>query len=158
MEIIQQLAAQLTYQNLTLSTAESCTGGGLAYALTSVAGSSQWFMGGIVSYSNQAKEHLLHVDAQLIQQHGAVSEAVALAMAIGAQQQLQTHLAIATTGIAGPAGGSIEKPVGTVWIAWAIAERCFATRYLFSGNREQIRQQSISICCQRLLDCLTQKA
>jgi nicotinamide-nucleotide amidase len=155
MEIITRLAQQLTQQQLTLATAESCTGGGLAYALTSIAGSSSWFMGGIVSYSNQAKQNLLRVDAKLIAQRGAVSEAVVLAMAQGAKQQLHTDLAIATSGVAGPGGGSAEKPVGTVWIAWALADRSFAELFLFEGDRQRIREQSILVCCQRLLDCLT---
>ncbi len=156
MEIVIQLAQQLTLQNLTLATAESCTGGGLAYALTSVAGSSTWFMGGIVSYSNAAKQQLLQVDSQLLHTHGAVSEAVVLAMAQGAQQQFKTDLAIATSGIAGPAGGTPNKPVGTVWIAWQLANCSFAELFLLEGARAHIREQSISICCQRLLDCLTQ--
>lgn len=156
MEIITQLAQQLTRQGLTLATAESCTGGGLAYALTSIAGSSTWFMGGVVSYSNAAKQQLLKVDPQLIQTHGAVSESVVLAMAHGAKQQFNTDLAIATSGIAGPGGGTADKPVGTVWIAWSLADRIFAEIFLFAGDRMSIREQSISICCQRLLDCLTQ--
>jgi nicotinamide-nucleotide amidase len=157
MEIVSQLAQQLTKQGLTLATAESCTGGGLAYALTAIAGSSNWFMGGIVSYSNTAKQHLLQVDSQLLLTHGAVSEPVVLAMAQGAQQQFKTDLAIATSGIAGPGGGSKDKPVGSVWLAWAIGDQYFADFFLLSGDRAAVREQSISICCQRLLDWLTHK-
>jgi nicotinamide-nucleotide amidase len=155
--VVSQLAQQLTSQGLSLATAESCTGGGLAYALTAIAGSSTWFMGGVVSYSNAAKHHLLHVDTQLLHTHGAVSEPVVLAMAKGAQQQFNTDCAIATSGIAGPGGGSIDKPVGSVWLAWVIADQCFAELFLLPGDRAAVRAQSISICCQRLLDCLTRK-
>lgn len=155
--IITQLAQQLRAQDLTLATAESCTGGGLAYALTSIVGSSTWFMGGLVSYSNTAKQQLLQVDEQLLHTHGAVSEPVVLAMAQGAQRQFHTDCAMATSGIAGPGGGSKDKPVGSVWLAWAIGDQCFADFFLLSGDRAAVREQSISICCQRLLDCLTHK-
>ena len=102
-----------------LATAESCTGGLIAAACTEQAGSSDWFDCGVVTYSNQAKTELLGVDAVLIAEHGAVSQAVALAMASGALARCNADLAVAVTGVAGPSGGSADKPVGTVWLAWA---------------------------------------
>jgi len=115
----QALGNFLLQQNATVSTAESCTGGNIGARLTSVAGSSSYFLGGTIVYSNEAKIKQLGVDPQLIQTHGAVSEEVAHAMALGAQKSYQSTYAIAATGVAGPGGGSVEKPVGTVWIACA---------------------------------------
>lgn len=115
--ILIPLTQQLKKQQLTIATAESCTGGLLAGLLTSLAGSSAWFLSGVVSYSNQSKQDLLKVNPLFIEQHGAVSETVALAMAQGMLAISGATMAIAITGIAGPEGGTLKKPVGTVWIA-----------------------------------------
>ncbi len=139
------LGKQLQQQQLTIATAESCTGGGIAQAITDVAGSSQWFTHGFVTYSNQAKQQLLNVKPQIIQCHGAVSQKVVEAMAMGALEASGASLAVAVSGIAGPDGGSPEKPVGTVWIAWQRynmppESQCF----LFMGDRKSIRNQAVS--------------
>lgn len=117
---IEQLAAQLLQRGWLLSTAESCTGGMIAARCTDLAGSSQWFERGFVSYSNDAKHELLGVSTALIDKHGAVSEAVAQAMVLGALNRSKAQVALAVTGIAGPGGGSTSKPVGTVCFAWAL--------------------------------------
>ncbi|MBA2657887.1 MAG: CinA family protein [Tatlockia sp.] len=118
-EPVAKLTAILGLKNLKISTAESCTGGLIASLLTDLAGSSAWFERGFITYSNLAKQEMLSVDPQLISSHGAVSQEVAEAMALGALAHSQSPLSLAVTGIAGPGGGSVQKPVGTVWIAWA---------------------------------------
>jgi nicotinamide-nucleotide amidase len=130
-----------------MATAESCTGGLIAAACTSVAGSSDWFERGFVTYSNEAKHESIGVDAALIARHGAVSEEVARAMAAGALAHSRAQLAVAVTGIAGPGGGSAAKPVGTVWMAIAVmhggAPEVQAERLLFSGDRSAVRRQTV---------------
>lgn len=119
MKIEELVGELLKNENLTLSTAESCTGGGIAAALTSVPGSSEYFKGGVVAYSNEVKEHILHVQSATLNQHGAVSRETVYEMAKGVMEVIGTDCAIATSGIAGPGGGTKEKPVGTIWIAVA---------------------------------------
>ncbi len=127
----------------TLCVAESCTGGLIAATLTEIAGSSIWFERGFVTYSNLSKQQLLNVQEQTLEQFGAVSEETALAMVMGALQASAAQCAIAVTGIAGPGGGSLEKPVGTVFIAWAIPGlQLFCERNQFQGDRHSIRLQS----------------
>jgi nicotinamide-nucleotide amidase len=147
---VQRLAAALLAGGQWLTTAESCTGGLIAGACTELAGSSAWFDSGVVSYSNAAKQELLAVPEALLVAHGAVSEAVALAMAEGAQARVSKRLvaqgvwAVAVTGVAGPGGGSADKPVGTVWIAWAgpgLTGR--AACFHFAGDRRAVRQQTV---------------
>jgi len=118
--LAQPLAQALLQHGWMLSTAESCTGGLIAARCTDLAGSSDWFERGFVTYSNDAKHELLGVDPSLLRQHGAVSEPVAQAMALGALRHSQAQVSVAVTGIAGPSGGSADKPVGTVWFAWAL--------------------------------------
>jgi nicotinamide-nucleotide amidase len=125
----------LANQQKTISVAESCTGGYLAHLITSVPGSSNYFMGGVVSYSNQVKSETLDVNPELIKQHGAVSREVVTAMALNVKQKMKTDYAIATSGIAGPDGGSVEKPVGTVWIAVATPEGVEAKCFTFGEHR-----------------------
>jgi len=142
-----ELTKLLLTRNLTVTTAESCTGGLIAAALTSVSGSSAFFRSGIVSYSNESKRRLLGVPAQFLASDGAVSESVVLAMAEGARQRNDADVAIAVSGVAGPDGGSDEKPVGTVWIAWAIPVQhrvqIDAQRFQFSGDRHAVRQTAV---------------
>ena len=127
-----------------LATAESCTGGGIAQAVTAVAGSSGWFGYGYVTYSNEAKQHMLGVHPDVIEAHGAVSEAVVRQMAEGALQKSGADIAVAVSGVAGPGGGSQDKPVGTVWLAWAVrGELTVAKNFLFLGSRKQVRNQSV---------------
>ena len=127
----------------TLATAESCTGGWIAKALTDVPGSSGWFAAGIVSYSNAAKTELLGVPAALLAAHGAVSEPVVRAMAEGARLRTGADFAVAVSGVAGPDGGTAEKPVGTVWFAWASPEGLRTQRVCFAGDREAVRRASV---------------
>ena len=139
--MVGQLAERLLADEILLATAESCTGGGIAAALTALPGSSQWFDCGFVTYSNAAKTRLLNVPESLfdLPGPGAVSEETALAMAKGALANSQAQLAVAVTGIAGPDGGTDEKPVGTVWIAWQWQTRALARCFHFRGDRAAIR-------------------
>ena len=140
----QALADSLVQQRLLLTTAESCTGGGIAETLTGIAGASAWFDRGFVTYSNEAKLSMLGVSQSTLDRFGAVSEATALEMARGAISHSGAHVSVAVTGIAGPDGGTPDKPVGTVWIAWGqklgYAE---ARRFQFDGDRNAVRQQAI---------------
>jgi nicotinamide-nucleotide amidase len=143
-ELSLELAACLREQQLTITTAESCTGGGIAQAITDVPGSSQWFSHGFVTYSNAAKQQLINVPPSLIQHHGAVSQQVVEAMAIGALNVANSDLAVAVSGVAGPSGGTPEKPVGTVWIAWLLKSQPVTSQlFVFSGDRKNIRNQSV---------------
>jgi nicotinamide-nucleotide amidase len=154
--IEESVAKLLKEKQLTVATAESCTGGLVAKMLTDVAGSSAYFLRGWVTYANEAKHDELGVAAELIAQHGAVSEEVARAMAEGARKAAGTGYALATTGIAGPDGGSAEKPVGTVWIALAGADRTEARRFVFPGDREGVRlraaQMALAMLRWRIMD------
>jgi nicotinamide-nucleotide amidase len=144
-DTVDALAAALRARRWMLATAESCTGGLIAAACTSVAGSSDWFERGIVSYSNEAKTELLGVPAALIAQHGAVSEEVACAMAQGALDRSQAQIAVAVTGIAGPGGATPGKPVGTVWMATACSgEPVSATLLQLKGDRAAVRVQTVA--------------
>lgn len=134
-----------------LATAESCTGGGVACALTDVAGSSAWFECGFVTYSNASKTALLHVPAGLIEEFGAVSEEVATAMAQGALANSNAQVALSTTGIAGPGGAVPGKPVGTVCFAWSRGGATRTETILFSGDRQAVREQSVAHALQVLL-------
>ncbi|MBU6465962.1 MAG: CinA family protein [Burkholderiales bacterium] len=126
-----------------LATAESCTGGLIAAACTDLAGSSQWFERGFVSYSNAAKTELLGVPAALIDTHGAVSEPVVRAMAEGALAHSQAQVSVAVTGVAGPSGGTPDKPVGTVWFAWSVAGRTVSEVQCFGGGRAAVRAATV---------------
>ncbi len=141
--LCSQLAEQLVARAWLLATAESCTGGMIAATCTDLAGSSAWFERGYVTYSNRAKTELLGVDAQLIKRHGAVSEAVVRAMASGALAQSGAHISVAVTGVAGPSGGSLDKPVGTVWLAWATGDNVICSREWFDGDRAAVRQATV---------------
>jgi len=138
-----RLAQLLQAKGWMLATAESCTGGLIAAACTDLAGSSNWFDRGFVTYSNEAKTQMLGVEAALIETHGAVSEAVARAMASGAVRQSRARVSVAVTGIAGPAGGSIDKPVGTVWFAFMVDGRLDAQVRRFEGDRAAVRAATV---------------
>lgn len=139
----EQLGQALKDQGLIIATAESCTGGGVAQAITEVAGSSAWFDRGFVTYSNAAKVQMLQVKQVALDQWGAVSEQVAKQMAAGAIHNSGADIAVAITGIAGPAGGTTQKPVGTVYIAWGKSGDIKCQHYVFSGDRSLIRQQVV---------------
>jgi nicotinamide-nucleotide amidase len=153
---VETLAALLTQQGLLLATAESCTGGLIAARCTDLAGSSHWFERGFVSYSNTAKTELLGVDAQLIATHGAVSEAVVRAMAQGAIRHSRAQVAVAITGIAGPDGGSDDKPVGTVWLGWATPDGVDCELHHFAGDRAHVRAATVEQALQGLVKRLKQ--
>ena len=142
-ELVMALARELKSRGLTMATAESCTGGLIAGACTDVSGSSDWFERGFVTYSNAAKTELLGVPAELIAQHGAVSEPVARAMATGALAHSPAQLAVAVTGVAGPTGGSVDKPVGTVWFGWATPAGSFTEHQRFDGDRAAVRAATV---------------
>ena len=154
-DLVSQLASTLLKKQWYLSTAESCTGGLVAAAITELAGSSEWFERGYVTYSNSAKSEDINVSQELIAQHGAVSDQVARAMAIGAKQSSNSDIALSITGIAGPTGGSVEKPVGTVCFAWILDNNAiYSETKLFSGNRRDIRAQACEFSLKRLLELL----
>ena len=138
-----------------LTTAESCTGGGVAHAVTSIAGSSRWFERGFVTYSNLAKQQMLGVKAELLQDYGAVSEPVVRAMADGALRNSAAQVSLAITGIAGPDGGLPGKPVGTVWFAWAVNGRTTSRCLHFTGDRAQVRGQAVQTALAGILDILS---
>jgi nicotinamide-nucleotide amidase len=141
-------------KQLFLAAAESCTGGLIAAACTDLAGSSQWFDRGFVTYSNAAKTDMLGVDAALIMQFGAVSEPVAAAMAQGAVKYSTAQVSVSVTGVAGPTGGSAEKPVGTVWIGWCVDGQTTTELCHFDGDRATIRSLTVQRALQGLIERL----
>ena len=151
-ELVATLARELKDRGLMMATAESCTGGLIAGACTEVSGSSDWFERGFVTYSNAAKTELLGVPAELIGQHGAVSEPVARAMAAGALAHSPAQLAVAVTGVAGPTGGSADKPVGTVWFGWATPTGTVTEHQRFDGDRAAVRAATVQHALRRLVE------
>lgn len=152
---IRRLAELLLAHGMLAVTAESCTGGGIARRLTAVPGSSHWFERGWVTYSNAAKREDLGVPADVLERHGAVSEETAAAMARGALDRSHGHVSVAVTGIAGPDGGSADKPVGTVCFAWSMRNGETRTaRAVFEGDRAAVREQSELMAIQGLVDML----
>ncbi|GAB4061221.1 nicotinamide-nucleotide amidase [Uliginosibacterium sediminicola] len=142
-QLAEQCGLWLQARGLRLATAESCTGGLIAAAITEIAGSSAWFERGFVTYSNEAKMELLGVQASTLAQHGAVSEATVREMALGALAHSHADIAVAVSGIAGPGGGTADKPVGTVCLAWAWpGEHVHSERHLFAGDRAAVRLQT----------------
>jgi nicotinamide-nucleotide amidase len=152
--LCQQLAQALVARGWMLATAESCTGGMIAAACTDLSGSSSWFERGFVTYSDQAKADMLGVDAALIAQHGAVSEVVARAMAFGAVRHSQAQVSVAVTGIAGPTGGSPQKPVGTVWFGFQVDGLLTSETVRFDGDRAAVRAATVEHALRRLLALL----
>jgi nicotinamide-nucleotide amidase len=150
--LLGQLALALTSRGLMLTTAESCTGGMVASACTSIAGSSDWFERGFVTYSNEAKAEQLGVPGALIARHGAVSGEVAMAMALGALQHSRAQVSVAITGIAGPGGGTEAKPVGTVWFGFATGRDFVRTEVKrFRGDRSAVRSSATKHALQGVL-------
>lgn len=150
------LGRALEKRGWRLATAESCTGGWIAKAVTDVAGSSQWFHGGIVAYSNAAKIALLGVPGDVLAAHGAVSEEAVRAMAEGARSRFAADLAVAVSGVAGPGGGTPDKPVGTVHFAWAEPGGITAARRIFAGDRESVRRLTVALALERLNEVVAQ--
>jgi nicotinamide-nucleotide amidase len=153
--MVQVVADRLLRHRQKVCTAESCTGGLIAKTFTDLAGSSDWFERGFVTYSNAAKNEMLAVPASLIEDYGAVSEAVATAMASGALRHSEADYSIAVTGVAGPGGSSDDKPVGTVWIAVASAGQMVAKRYQFDGDRQAVREATLHSALELLLDLVS---
>ncbi|MES2870790.1 MAG: CinA family protein [Pseudomonadota bacterium] len=155
MDQLSQLAAELGQHLQALkaqvTTAESCTGGGIAEAITRIAGSSAWFEAGFVTYSNQQKTRQLNVPEPLFAQVGAVSREVVEAMVRGAQQQSGARFAVAVSGVAGPGGGSPDKPVGTVWLAWGVGDEVSAECRYFPGDRDEVRRQTVVAALEGLI-------
>jgi nicotinamide-nucleotide amidase len=147
----QQLGELLLKKHWTLCTVESCTGGALSSAITSVPGASQWFGYGFVTYANQAKQKLLRVSENTLTQQGAVSEIAAREMVLGARELSSADVVIAITGIAGPSGGSADKPIGTVWLAFAVEERIFTKHHIFQGDRSDIQAQAVQLALETLV-------
>jgi nicotinamide-nucleotide amidase len=152
--ICQQVALALQEHEWMMSTAESCTGGLIAAACTDLAGSSTWFERGFVTYSNAAKAEMLGVEPALIAQFGAVSEPVVRAMVLGALRHSQAQVAVAVTGVAGPGGGSADKPIGTVWIGWATPSGVSTQLHHFSGDRADVRAATVRHALSELLRLL----
>ena len=155
-ELVQRLADQLLTNHIMLATAESCTGGGIAQALTALAGSSRWFDSGFVTYSNTAKQKMLGVPSNLFEPGaaGAVSEETVRAMTAGAIANSAAEIAVAVSGVAGPDGGSEDKPVGTVWIAWQLRGQGRAQRFHFPGGRQDVRTAAVEASLSGLLKLL----
>ncbi len=155
LHLARALAQALLARKLHLATAESCTGGWIGQVLTALPGSSAWFEGGVVSYSNAAKQSLLGVSGRTLADDGAVSAACAQEMAAGASHRLGTGVAVAVTGIAGPDGGTADKPVGLVWIGWQLpGQTAQATRFLFAGDRQAVRRQTVAAALAGLVERL----
>jgi nicotinamide-nucleotide amidase len=150
--LARRLGEALLARSWRVATAESCTGGWIAKALTDVAGSSRWFEAGVVSYSNESKTALLGVPPALLAADGAVSEPAVRAMAEAARAGFRVDLAVAVSGIAGPDGGSAGKPVGTVWLAYATPRGTTAERQLFTGDRAHVRAETVRRALERLLE------
>jgi nicotinamide-nucleotide amidase len=161
--LAERLGAALRSQHLTLATAESCTAGGIGFAVTLIPGSSNWYDRGFITYSNEAKQQVLGVSPAYLRDFGAVSEPVARAMALGALSQSSAQVAVAVTGIAGPDGGSTEKPVGTVCFAWALRRDPATAPWVktetrkLDGDRAAVRAQSIVIALETLVGLLRQR-
>ena len=149
-----QVGAALREHGMMLVTAESCTGGGVAQAVTRISGSSAWFDRGFVTYSNASKEEMLGVSPDTLEAHGAVSEETAREMAEGALEYSRAQVAVAVSGIAGPTGGTPEKPVGTVWFAWATRDSVRTACHHLAGDRDAIRTRSERIALQGVVNLL----
>jgi PncC family amidohydrolase len=148
------LAELLVRKKWTLSTAESCTGGLLGHTLTNIPGSSNWYVGGVITYANEMKISLLNVEAEVIEKYGAVSQACVLQMVRGVCNLANSQVGVAISGIAGPGGGTEDKPVGTVFMAWQVGNRHWAKRFNFSGDRQEVKLQSVQQAIEGLVSGL----
>jgi len=151
---IEQLSQILTNKGWYVSCAESCTGGWVAKLFTDLVGSSKWFDRGFVTYSNRAKQEMLSVSEKTLEKFGAVSEAVVQEMALGACRESGAQVSLAISGIAGPGGGSEDKPVGLVWFAWCINGQVESLSEIFDGDRDKVRQQAVVVAIEKLLHFL----
>ena len=155
-ELARQVGEALKKRRFLLAVAESCTGGAVAQACTAIAGSSEWFERGFITYSNLAKREMLGVKTDVLARYGAVSEQTARTMATGALARSPAQITLALTGVTGPSGGTADKPVGTVWCAWAAKDRGVVTRqFHFVGDREAVRSQAVAAALAGLIEYLT---
>ena len=154
-QLLNKISDELKKQHRTVATAESCTGGLLAHILTNISGSSEYFDRGVVSYSNRAKTELLGVREETLEEYGAVSKQTAKAMAIDIKERSNTDIGISTTGIAGPTGGTKEKPVGLVYIGIATSKKIEVKRFIFSGDRLQNKENTCNEALKLLLESIT---
>ncbi len=154
LNLAEVLGERLQQKSWQISCAESCTGGGIGYAITSVSGSSNWFEQGFITYSNAAKFELLGVFKTDLDEHGAVSETVVLQMAEGAARNAKANLAVSVSGVAGPGGGTADKPVGTVWFGRYCNGQTTACQKVFAGNRHEVREQTIQYALEYCLAAL----
>lgn len=143
-DLVKRLATKLLDHGMVMATAESCTGGWIAKCCTDLQGSSVWFERGFVTYSYASKREMLDVDSMVLETAGSVSEATALQMAAGAVRESEADVAVAVTGIAGPAGGSRKKPVGLVWFAWSVGRLVSTERMVFPGGRDEVRRLTVA--------------
>lgn len=153
-QLLNKASEKLKTLRLSIATAESCTGGLLAHSLTNLSGSSEYFDRGIVTYSNQSKIELLGVPEKILQEYGAVSQQTAKAMAIGIKERSKVDISISTTGIAGPTGGTKEKPVGLVYVGIASSKKVIIKKFIFSGDRLQNKESTCNAALEMLLDIL----
>jgi nicotinamide-nucleotide amidase len=153
--LARQVGDALAVRGWMLATAESCTGGWVAKVVTDVAGSSGWFERGYVTYTNRSKQEMLGVRGATLDEYGAVSGQTVQEMALGARDRAGADISVAISGIAGPGGGSAEKPVGTIWIAWATQAGVHTQRYLFDGDREAVRRQAMEEALRGVLELAT---
>lgn len=158
LELAAALGEELKQRRLFLAVAESCTGGGVMQAITEIAGSSEWFDCGFVTYSNSSKTELLNIPAAEIAQHGAVSEEIAAAMVRGALANSDADIALSTTGIAGPTGAVPGKPIGTICFGWSVNGMTCTERLVFSGDRSQVRAQAVVHALDKLLKLVRQNS
>lgn len=154
MRLEERLAAALSDRELTLATAESCTAGGLSRLLTEIPGASAFFIGGVIAYHNDVKLQLLDVPRETLTHHGAVSSQTAIAMAEGGRSRFKTDFCVSITGIAGPGGGSADKPVGLVYIAVASPQRTHVEEHRFPGDRSQVREGAITAALKLILGAI----
>ncbi len=157
LRLAKQVGAVLKAHGMVLATAESCTGGGIAQAITRASGSSTWFDRGFVTYSNISKEEMLGVSLDTLQRHGAVSEATVREMVDGVLQFSRAQVALSVSGIAGPTGGTPEKPVGTVWFAWATNDEVRTACHHLDGDRDAIRVRAVRIALQGVINLLNSR-
>jgi len=155
MRLEERLAVALSNRGLTLATAESCTGGGLSRLLTEIPGASAFFIGGIIAYHNDVKMQLLNVPPEILTRYGAVSSQTAIAMAEEVRSRFKADLGVSITGIAGPSGGSAEKPVGLVYISVANLQRTHVAEHRFPGDRSQVREGAITAALRLILESIT---
>lgn len=154
----EKVGQALKSHDFMLATAESCTGGAVATAMTELPGSATWFERGFVTYTNEAKQEMLDVSPETLERHGAVSEAVVREMVAGALRHSRAQVALSVSGIAGPTGGTPDKPVGTVWFAWGIKDgQCVAQLHHLAGNRATVRAESVRIALEGVVEILARR-